>query len=694
MEKKPNRLINEKSPYLLQHAYNPVDWYAWGEEVFEQAQKEEKPIFLSIGYSTCHWCHVMEHESFEDQEVAELMNKTFFSIKVDREERPDIDNIYMTVCQLVTGNGGWPLTVIMTPQKEPFFVGTYIPKVSRFGRIGMIDLIPRIQTAWTGRRNEVIESAERFMEALQGAQKTEPGSALDGNVLDKAFHELARRFDPEQGGFGRAPKFPTPHNLLFMLRYWKRAGNKNALRMVETTLSRMRQGGIYDQIGFGFHRYSTDREWLVPHFEKMLYDQAMLAMAYLEAYQATGNKEYGDTAEEIFAYTLRDMTSPEGGFYSAQDADSEGAEGKFYIWKESEIRSALEKDEADLFIRIYAIEAEGNFREEASGKKTGANIPHRKGPFFTLSGDLGLTVAEMEGKITSIIKKLFDERERRIHPHKDDKILTDWNGLMIAALARGGRILEEKDYSGAAIRAAEFIFRHMRVKEGRLLHRFKDGTRGITANLDDYAFMTWGLIELYETTFDPKYMKRAIELTQTMISHFWDEKSGGFFFTPDDGEGLIMRKKEIYDGAVPSGNSVAMLNLLKLARFTGRADLEEKAFEIGRAFSREVKEHPSAYTQLMTAVDFGIGPSYEVVIVGEPDGPDTKAMLSALRGRYIPNKVTILHSNEKDSSGMDVPAHFFTRYKRIDDKATAYVCLNNACKSPTTDTAKMLEYIS
>ncbi|MFC1868379.1 thioredoxin domain-containing protein [Thermodesulfobacteriota bacterium] len=693
MEKNPNKLIHEKSPYLLQHAYNPVDWYPWSDEAFEKALKENKPIFLSIGYSTCHWCHVMEHESFEDQEVAGLMNETFISIKVDREERPDLDHIYMTVCQILTGSGGWPLTIIMTPDKKPFFAGTYIPKNSRFGRAGMVELIPRIQEIWTTRHNEVMESSEKIIDALQGVDDLKPGPDIKIAVLDKAYNELAGRFDETHGGFGNAPKFPTPHNFLFALRYWKRTGNTKALQMVEKSLKEMRQGGVYDQIGFGFHRYSTDREWLVPHFEKMLYDQALLALAYLETYQATGKAEYGDTAREIFAYVMRDMTAPEGGFYSAEDADSEGEEGKFYVWTGEEIQNVLEKDEAALIIELFNIEKNGNFKDEAAGRLTGANILHLKDSISKIAFDLKIPIPELEGKISSARMKLFESRERRIHPHKDDKILTDWNGLIIAAFARGAQLLEERTYSKTAKKAADFILTHLRGKGGRLLHRYRDGQAAISANVDDYAFMVWGLIELYEATFDSGYLKNALELNQDMILHFWDKENGGLFFTPDDGEELIVRKKEIYDGAVPSGNAVAMWNMLRLARFTGRAELEERAAETERAFSSAIAQMPSAYTQFLVAVDFGIGPSYEVVIAGKPGSNDTKEMIKALRGTFIPNKVILLRPTEHASPGIDSLAGFIKQHVSIDDRATAYVCMNNSCKAPTTEVSEMLDLI-
>jgi uncharacterized protein YyaL (SSP411 family) len=693
MDSKPNNLIHEKSPYLLQHAQNPVDWYPWCDKAFEKARKENKPVFLSIGYSTCHWCHVMAHESFEDDEVAALMNKAFVSIKVDREERPDLDHIYMTVCQILTGSGGWPLTIIMAPDKRPFFAGTYIPKTSRFGRIGMVELIPRIIAIWSARQDEVMESADEIIKALQSMDEGKPGPDMDVSVLEQAYNELDGRFDEEYGGFNNEPKFPTPHNLFFMLRYWKRTGERKALYMVEKSLREMRQGGIYDHIGLGFHRYSTDRKWLVPHFEKMLYDQALLAIAYLEAFQATGNKEYGDTAEEIFKYVLRDMTSPEGGFYSGKDADSEGKEGKFYVWEEEEIREVLGKDEADIVCKVFNIEKRGNFKDEAAGEYTGANIFYLKDPVNMIADRLKMSVTELNDKISTAISELFEIRGKRIHPHKDDKILTDWNGLMIAAFARGAQVLGKKEYAEAAVNCADFVLNRLRDPEGRLLHRYREGSAAIPGNADDYAFMVWGLIEIYEAVFNAGYLKIAIDLNLEMISSFWDDATGGLFFTPKDGEALIIRKKQIYDGAVPSANSVAMLNMLRLSRFTGRFDLEERAVEIGRAFSNIIRQMPSAYTQFMNAVDFLIGPSYEVVIVGESDSHDTWEMIEGLRSKFMPNKVIILRPVGEVESEIDRLAGFVKGHKSIDNRATAYVCLNNACKAPTTEAAKMLELL-
>jgi len=690
----PNHLINETSPYLRQHAHNPVDWYPWGPEAFERAQRENKPIFLSIGYSTCHWCHVMAHESFEHPEVARLMNEAFVSIKVDREERPDIDNVYMSACQVMTGSGGWPLSIIITPDKKPFFAATYIPREGRFGLIGMMELIPHIRELWATRRGEALSLSNKIATVLQQTSQDTPGEELDEATLELTYEQLAKRFDGQHAGFSGAPKFPTPHNLLFLLRYWKRSGNKAALDMVEKTLQAMRRGGIYDHVGFGFHRYSTDSQWLVPHFEKMLYDQAMLAMAYTEAYQATGKEDYGKTAREIFTYVLRDMTALEGGFCSAEDADSEGEEGKFYLWTQEEVRQALGNEEADFVAKVFNIEKDGNFAEQATRRRSGVNILHLTKALGELTSDLNLSQQDLQAHLEGIRQKLFAYREKRVHPMKDDKILTDWNGLMIAALAKGAQAFDEPEYAEAACRAADFILGNMRKPDGRLLHRYRDGQAGVEANLDDYAFLVWGLIELYEAIFDARHLEVALELTSDMVRHFWDEDGGGLYLTPDDGESLFVRKKEIYDGAIPSGNSVAMLNLLRLWRMTATSALEEKAARIGSAFSGSVKQSPSAHAQLMVALDFGIGPCYEVVIAGNAQAEDTKAMVKALRTRFLPNKVVLLNPGERESPEIAKLAEFTKNQSSIEGKATAYVCLNYNCKLPTTDIGKMLELLN
>ncbi len=695
--KHSNRLKNEKSPYLLQHADNPVDWYPWGEEAFEKARRENKPILLSIGYSTCHWCHVMEHESFEDEEVAKLMNDTFVSIKVDREERPDIDNIYMTVCQLMSKGGcGWPLNIIMTPDKKPFFAATYIPKESRYGRLGMIEFIPKVKEAWEKDKENILNSAEAVTEAVRKATDVSQNTQvkdLSTKTLNTAYNQLLRNFDEENGGFGKSPKFPTPHNHLFLLRYWKRTGDKQALEMVEKTLQKMRLGGMYDHVGFGFHRYSTDPNWLLPHFEKMLYDQAMLAMAYTEAYQATGKKEYEKTAREILTYVLRDMTSPEGGFYSAEDADSEGEEGKFYVWTEGELKETLGHKDAELITTNFNTSKSGNFAEEAGGHQTGANILHLKKSLSEIAPSYEISEEEFSGRIEKTRVRLFNEREKRIHPYKDDKILTDWNGLMIAAFSMAGRTFNEPEYTKAASKAANFLLKDLRDSNGKLLHRFKNGDAGITANIDDYAFLIWGLLELYESTFDVAYLKAALALQDDLDKGFWDNKYGGYYFTSNDAEELISRQKEIYDGAIPSGNSVAGLNLLKLSRITGNVEYEKKADQLGKAFSETISSGPMAYTLFMMGLDFGLGPSYEVVIVGDPKAEDTKSMIEAIRKSYSPSKVVLLRGKEENAEIIEF-ADFTKGQSSIDGKSTAYVCLNHVCNLPTTDVTKMLKLLS
>ena len=694
IKKHHNRLKLEKSPYLLQHADNPVDWYAWGPEAFEKARKENKPIFLSIGYSTCHWCHVMAHESFEDPEVARLMNEVFVCIKVDREERQDIDNIYMRVCQMMTGSGGWPLTVLMTPDKKPFFAGTYIPRESQHGRLGMLDLIPRIKEVWDTQHEEIIKSADQITEKLNMIAQSSSGSELNKSTLKTAYEQLNGRYSEQYGGFGDAPKFPSPQNLLFLLRYWQDTNDEKALRMVVKTLQSMQNGGIYDHIGFGFHRYSTDSHWLVPHFEKMLYDQAMLAMAYIETYQATGIEEFEETAKEVFTYVLRDMTDQKGGFYSAEDADSEGVEGKFYVWTEDEIRLALKGDEADLIINVYSIDKTGNFRDEASGENTGANILHLDKSLTEVAFKNKESVDGLKERVEVARQKLFDIRNKRIHPHKDDKILTDWNGLMIAALAKGAQAFNEPKYAEAAKRAADFILTGMRREDGRILHRYRDGHTAILANADDYAFLIWGLLELYETVFDVDYLQAALDLNSEMIKYFWDEQDGGFYFTADDAEELIVRQKEIYDGAIPSGNSVAVSNLFRLARITANTDFEDKANKIMLAFSKDVESAPSGYTQMMIALGFGIGPSYEIVIVGNPEAEDTKEMLASLGKHFIPYKVVLLKRDDQETADITSIAEYTEYHSSFEGKATAYVCLDFACKMPVTNTEEMLKLLN
>ncbi len=687
---KNNRLINEKSPYLLQHAYNPVDWYPWSSEAFEKAEKEDKPVFLSIGYSTCHWCHVMEHESFEDEEIAALMNDNFVSIKVDREERPDIDGVYMNVCRLLTGRGGWPLTIIMSPDKKPFFAGTYFPKETRFGTIGLNELIPQINDIWKNKRDKISATQNEIMNALDN-QNNENGTKPDEKILSACFNELNNRFDEEFGGFGNAPKFPTPHNLLFLLRYWKKFSNEKALSIVDKTLTAMRKGGIYDHAGFGFHRYSTDREWLVPHFEKMLYDQALLANAYIEAFQATGKELFKSTAEEILVYVLRELTSAAGGFYSAQDADSEGEEGKYYLWNIEEIKETLAEDDASFIIKFFNMKEKGNWIDHIKGSEEQTNILHLKKSLEEWASELSISPENLQIKIESIRQKLFNKRKEREQPYKDDKILTDWNGLMISAFAKAYQVFGNPNYLITANRAAEFILNKMSDEKGRLLHRLRENEAGLTANIDDYAFMINALLDLYEADFNAVHLKKALKLNDMLLKHFWDDKNGGFYFSADYSEKLIVRQKEVYDGAVPSGNSVELLNLLRLGRITGNTLYDEKASRLSSYFSNQISKNPSAYSQFLIGLNFAFDESYEIVIVGNQQNTEAFRMVKLLRDRFIPNKIILL--KDEEDAGIEEIAPFTKDQKAVGGASTAYVCRNFKCSTPVTAAEEMIKLI-
>lgn len=674
-----NRLADEKSPYLLQHANNPVNWYPWGDEAFNKAKEEDKPIFLSIGYSTCHWCHVMEGESFEDHEVADLMNKTFVSIKVDKEERPDIDNIYMAVCQAMTGSGGWPLTIMMTPEKKPFFSATYIPKESKYGRMGMVDLIKKVDHLWKTDKETLITSAEKLTSRLQNIYEEESEESVDENVLEEAASDLSSMFDDEYGGFGSAPKFPSPHNLLFLLRDYKRNSNKKSLNMVTKTLDVMAMGGIFDHIGYGFHRYSTDRKWLLPHFEKMLYDQAMIAMACVETYQATQNDKYKVTADRIFEYVINDMKAKEGAFYSAEDADSEGVEGKFYVWTADEIRKVLNVYDAELAIKAYGIKDEGNFRDEATGKLEGLNILH-------LEEEIDDT---LKSRLDNVRMQLKAIRDKRVRPLRDEKILTDWNGLMIGALAKAGRVFDNEEYIKTARIAADFFIGSIK-ENGRLFHRYIDGEWNFSGNIDDYTFFTFGLIELYEATFDVKYLKEAFSLNNETINLFWDDSKGGFYFTPKNGENIIIRTKEFYDGAIPSGNSIEILNLIKLSRISGDTRLERYISDLQKVFSRTIKNAPLGYTAFLSGIEYLLGKSYEIVICGDRNSEDTKNMICSLNKAFTPNKVVVFNPLNEDNSEIIKIAPYIKNEKAIGGKATAYICKNFACGMPITNVDEMM----
>ena len=674
-EKKPNRLINEKSPYLLQHAYNPVDWYPWSQEALDKAKAEDKPIFLSIGYASCHWCHVMEEECFSDTEVAALLNQSFVCIKVDREERPDLDAMYMAACQAMGRSCGWPLNILMTPKLNPFFAASYIPKHSGRGLTGMLDLVPQVMQIWKMQRAQLEIVGADIKSRIEAMEKRTPQKELSKEILQDAYDRLTLDFDSENGGFGGAPKFPRPQNILFLLRYYARTGEKKALDMAENTLRQMRLGGIFDQIGLGFHRYSIDSEWLVPHFEKMLYDQALLTLAYIEAYQVSGAGKYMITAKETIDYCIRDLFRQQGGFYSAQDADSEGEEGKYYLWTMQEILDALPPSDADLAVHLFGLKAEGNF----PGSK-GKNILHLAEPLDELASYKGLTIDELIIRLGKIQNTLFEIRKKRVAPAIDDKVLTDWNGLMIAALAKAGTVLNQPNYLSAAIKTADFMLNQMR--QGDVLyHRYAKGQTAIEGFLDDYAFFTFGLIELYEATFEDKYLQAAADLTKIMVAKFWD-KNGGFYQTQNS-EAAMPKIKQLYDGAVPSGNSVALQDLLWLSRLTDEPSYDTMAAQMTRTFAQEIEGAPEAYTFFLSAADFLIGPSYSVTLVGDLKEKDTREMLNALRKHYLPSTVIALKYPSKTGLG----------YQQIEGKATAYVCQNQTCLPSTNSLMVMLEQL-
>ena len=680
-----NRLAKESSPYLLQHKNNPVDWYPWGDEAFQKATELNRPIFLSIGYSTCHWCHVMEDESFEDEQVAQLLNDNFISIKVDREERPEIDHLYMTVCQAMTGKGGWPLTIIMTPDKYPFFAGTYFPKKGRMGRPGMIELLPAIADAWVNKKGELIQSANQIKKYLIDSNNKEIGDQLNQTILTNTNSQFINRYDKTHGGFGLKPKFPSPHNLIYLLRYHNMSGDKTSLLMVEKTLQEMRLGGIFDHVGFGFHRYSTDREWILPHFEKMLYDQAMLTLAYTEAYQITNNQLYKDTAEEILHYVKRDMTDKRGGFYSAEDADSEGEEGLFYLWTIEEIKNILNNEESELLINTYGLDLEGNYKDEATGKKTEKNILYLK---------KSISNAKSKNRLNDISKKLYVAREKRIHPLKDDKILTDWNGLMIAAFAKAGDVFNSDDYIQQAEKSAQFILKNLTDNNGRLLKRYRNGNAGLDAHLDDYAFFIWGLLELYEATFNVTYLTEAVQLSNIMVEEFWDITNGGFFLGSENSEKLIVRAKTGYDGAMPSGNSVAAMNCSKLNRITGETKWAEISDKIFMTFSNEIQKTPSGYASMVNAFLFNVDSPKEIVIVGSSKDDKTKKAIEKIKSEYVPSKVIIFKDTDDKLNKLSPLAKWTVTQETIDEKTTFYICQDFACKIPTTDLDLALKFIN
>ena len=678
----PNHLAHESSPYLLQHAGNPVDWYPWGEDAIARAKAEDKPIFLSIGYSACHWCHVMEHESFENEAIAQLMNEHYVCIKVDREERPDLDQIYMNAVQLMTGRGGWPMSVFLTPDLKPFYGGTYWPPTSRGGMPGFDQVLTAVNDAWLNRREQALEQAESLVDHLAGMASgpAEPKDLPPGLVA-RAAAAMLRTFDHEHGGFGGAPKFPHPMDLGLLARSWFRNRDEETLHVITYTLDKMAAGGIYDHLGGGFHRYSTDARWLVPHFEKMLYDNALLVPCYLEGFLITGNADYARVARETCDYVLREMTDAAGGFYSTQDADSEGVEGKFFVWTPDEVETVLGKEAAEEFCHAYNVTPQGNFEHGLSI----LNLPHRLADVATayLKSE-----EELRQSLADSRAKLLEVRQQRVHPGLDDKLLVAWNGMMIDALAQAAGVLDEPRYLQAAQRAAEFVLTQMRSENGQLLHSWRHGTAKLDAYLDDYTCLANGLISLYEADFDERWLQAAISLVDEVLARFADAERGGFFFTATDHEELITRQKDFYDNAVPSGNSMAALALLRLAKLTGRPDYLTAAEATLKAAAGLIERAPQAAGQMLQALDLFNGPTPEIVIVGNVQHADTAAAVASLRKHFLPNKVVACRE-EPTSSGPLAP--LFEGKASQGEEPAVYVCQDFACQAPVFGRAAAIE---
>ncbi len=678
-----NRLINETSPYLLQHAHNPVDWHAWGEEAFERARREDKPIHLSIGYAACHWCHRMSEDCFEDEAIARLMNDNFINIKVDREERPDLDAIYMNAVQMMTGSGGWPMTVFLTPDGKPFYGGTYFPPVDRYGMPGFPRVLISVANAYRERRDEIENSAEGILSELKRldrvvAPKGGPEGELNHEIADYAANQLLRALDPVHGGFGAKPKFPPSMALEFLLRYHHRTKDRGALEAVELTLNKMARGGIYDQLGGGFHRYSVDEKWLVPHFEKMLYDNALLSRLYTEAFLATGDEFYRRVAVETLDYVAREMTGEEGGFYSTQDADSEGEEGKFFVWTPEEVAATLGEEDARLFNRYFDVSETGNFE--------GRSVLHVEAEVEAIAR---LTRVSRE-RLIEVVERgrrvLFEAREKRVKPYRDEKILTAWNGLAMRSFAEASRALDREDYLEIATRNAEFLLAKLR-RDGRLLRTYKDGESKLNGYLEDYAYLIDGLLALYEASFDPRWFEEARSLAETMIERFWDAESGGFFFTSADHEKLITRTKDFYDNAIPSGNSVAASALIRLSLSAGEERYRRIAETIFRMMKPAMMRAPSAFGRLLSALELFLASPCEIAIIGAPEDAETRAMLDAVFKRYAPNKVVAFAPDAGSNASQIIK--LLEGKGRVDGKATAYVCRNFYCEAPVTSAERL-----
>ncbi len=675
----PNRLAQESSPYLLQHANNPVDWYPWGEEALARARAEDKPIFLSIGYSACHWCHVMEQESFEDEQTARMMNQLFVNIKVDREERPDLDSIYMEAVVAMTGQGGWPMSVFLTPEGLPFYGGTYFPPAPRYGLPSFVQVLQAVAHAYHHKKEDIVQNETALLARMKTTLSLQAESSLDPAVPELAVSNLSRSFDRTNGGFGGAPKFPQPMTYDFLLRAYHRHQRAGTLEMVELTLHKMAHGGMYDQLGGGFHRYSVDSVWLVPHFEKMLYDNALLARLYLHAYQLTGRPFYRRIVEETLDYVVREMTHPGGGFYSTQDADSEGEEGKFFLWTPAEVKRILGHTEGEIFCTAYDVQPGGNFEGQSI-----LNIPQ---PFAQVAEKFGLTLAELTQVLDRGRAKLFEVREKRVKPGRDEKIITAWNGLMLAAFAEAGRVLERPDYTGMATRNAEFVLSTM-LKEGRLFRTWKaePDQAKLMGYLEDYAFYADGLLALYQTTFNPRWFQKARALMDVVLEHFADQEDGGFFDTADDHEQLVMRPKSLQDNALPSGNSMAVRTLLLLAAYTGQTPYETPALKALAALQGSLSQYPGAFAHWLGALEFTLAPPKEIALIGQLDHEQTTPMLHTLQHPYRPNQVVAVAS-ENDTTGHP---ELVTARPGQDGQTTAYVCQNFTCKQPVT-TVEALE---
>ena len=693
-----NHLAGERSPYLLQHAHNPVDWYPWGADAFEKARQQNKPIFLSIGYSTCHWCHVMERESFENPEVAKLINENFVAIKVDREERPDLDAVYMQFVTALTGEGGWPMTVFLTPDRKPFFGGTYFPPEDRDGIPGLKRILPGVHSAWTSKHENVLNSADQLTRKLKETAGVAHPGQLKPAVLEQALEAFRTEFDVHHGGFGDAPKFPRPVVLNFLFHAYARTGDAAARDMALQTLRAMAAGGMHDQLGGGFHRYSTDERWFLPHFEKMLYDQAQLASSYLDAYQVTGDRFFAEVARDVLDYVLRDMTGPEGQFYCAEDADSAAdaaepgskREGAFYVWTADDIRAALGNADAALFAYRFGVEDKGNVERDPRGEFKGRNVLFDAHSVADVAAKFGRPEAQVRDLLATSARKLLAVRAARPRPARDDKSLAGWNGLMISALARAGAALDEPRYTRAATRGAEFVAaRLLDTKTGRLTRRWRDGHADVPGFLDDYAFYTQGLLDLYESGFDPRWIELASALQQKQDELFRDEKAGGYFESSSEDANVLIRLKEDDDNAEPAAVSVAALNLLRLGQVTGNAALRDRAEKTFGSVASQLGRAPTSMPQMLVAYEFRLSKPRQIVLAGKLDSPDTHAMLDEINSRYLPDKVLLLADGAEAQKRLSEHLPMLQSPTAIDGRTTAYLCENNACQLPTTDASKL-----